>query len=72
MTYVIRHTDNSAMLYDATPRQAVAWVAGKHDQVRHGVWFEPVCAARAHSWVRRGHPHATALWIDDNDRIRRA
>lgn len=32
----------------------------------------PITAAEAHKWVRQGGVHGTALYIDQDNRIRRA
>jgi hypothetical protein len=68
MIYAIR---NGRMLVEMTQRQwsthrlNEAWSTARQR-------FDRVSAQEAHRWVRDGHTHETALWIDCDGRIRRA
>jgi hypothetical protein len=72
MTYAIRHSaTGNQMLVEMSAHDARLAFAGQHDQARHGVWFERCNGHSAHTWVRNGSLHSTALWVDQG-KIRRA
>ena len=55
--YAIRKSPTSpAQLVHLSPRTAKLAIAGRHDQARYGVAFEPCGSARAKAWLAAGLP----------------
>lgn len=44
----------------------------KRSEGLQGLSIKKVDGGTAHDWVRKGRIHETALWIDDQGRIRKA
>lgn len=74
--YVVRHVRgedgwSTQHLYEMT-KHDLAYRQQEPGSVAYSVEWRKVSTAEAHRYVKSGGVHSTALWVDDNGRVRKA